>query len=142
MARNKRPAQRAPVRQNPAPTKVEDKPEGAQPHLSITRQTMEWEGPLPPPQALEAFERVAPGSAQIIITEFVTEAHHRRELETKQGNLIFVDNFVGRASALLFAGGGFFVTYAAIVNDSPWVGAIVGGGMIVSGMTVLLKGRK
>ena len=131
---------RPPARQSQGPST----PIGPGPHppQQITRQTLEWEGPLPPPQALEAFERAVPGSAELIVQEFVTEAHHRRELEKKEGSLIFIDNFVGRASAIAFAAGGFGVTSLAIVYDSPWVGGIVGGGMIVSGMAVLLKGRK
>lgn len=100
-----------------------------------------WSGPLPPPAALQAFEAVAPGSAQAIIAEFQTEAAHRRDLERREANLIVADNFVGRVTALLFAAGGFAVAAYGISQGAEWAASIIGGGMIVGGMTVLIKGR-
>ena len=118
--------------------------EAEEPNRPTARQVaslVEWNGPLPPPAALQAFEDIAPGTAERIVGEFVAEAHHRRAQERKQGNLIFLDNVIGRLLAIAFAAGGFWVTYQAIVHNSPWVGGIVGGGMIVAGMTVLIRGR-
>lgn len=110
--------------------------------MLVAQRSIEWSGPLPPPAALEAFENVAPGSAAKIVAEFQAEAAHRRQQERWEGLLTIGDTIIGRLSAMLFAAGGFGVTYVAIVNDSPWVGSIVGGGMIVSGMAVLLRSRK
>lgn len=97
---------------------------------------------MPPPAVLEGFDAAVPGSAEKIVDEFVAEAHHRRQQERKQGRLTFIDTLIGRLTALAFAGAGFFVTYTAIIHDSPWIGAIVGGGMIVSGMAVLMRASK
>lgn len=40
-------------------------------------------GPLPDPDTLADFEKIAPGSAQMIFDQFVKQGDHRRELEKK-----------------------------------------------------------
>jgi len=41
-----------------------------------------WSGPLPPPQILEHYESVSPGSAKKIIKAFENQSAHRIEIET------------------------------------------------------------
>jgi len=40
-----------------------------------------WSGPLPPPAALEQFERASPGAADRILTMAEREEEHRQDLE-------------------------------------------------------------
>jgi uncharacterized membrane protein len=47
-----------------------------------------WQGPLPPPDALRAFEEIHPGSAAEIINEFKLEASHRRAQEDREARLV------------------------------------------------------
>lgn len=133
---NKRPPQRK-------PTQVKEEPvENGEGKRVVTHRSVEWSGPLPPPAVLDGFEQAVPGSSKLIVNEFQAEAEHRRSQERKQGTLTFVDTLIGRLTALAFAGGGFYVTHQAIIHSESWVGSIVGGGMIVSGMAVLIRGRK
>jgi uncharacterized membrane protein len=43
----------------------------------ITLQAQQWTGPLPPPAALEQFERVIPGGAERILRMAEQEQAHR-----------------------------------------------------------------
>jgi uncharacterized membrane protein len=118
-----------PARREPEPAKVQ-----------ITH-TSSWEGPIPPPATLEAFERIRPGAAEIIIAEFQAEAAHRRALETAQQAEITRDGSVGQGIALIFALGCFAVIAFAIAWGAYWVAGILGGTVIVGGITAILKSR-
>jgi len=77
----------------------------------------------------------------LILGEFQAEASHRRAMERQQGNLIVRETHIGQALAIVFGLACLGVAaYAAFVG-ATWIGAIVGGGVIVSGMVALL-GRK
>ncbi len=41
-------------------------------------------GPTPPPQILEEYERICPGSAKLIFENFEKQADHRRRMEISQ----------------------------------------------------------
>lgn len=98
-----------------------------------------WQGPLPPPDALRAFEEVHPGAAGIIVSEFQTEAAHRRTHEAKEADYRVREGHIGQASALLFGLSCLGVAgYSAFVG-AQWIGSIIGGGVIVSGMVALLR---
>jgi len=87
----------------------------------------QWTGPLPPPAALEAFERIVPGGAERIFAQFEAEAKHRRELEQRQSKFLIRDVHIGQIMAGLYAMGGLAVTTFAIYLDKPWAAAIIGG---------------
>ena len=101
----------------------------------------QWIGPLPPPAALDAFEQIAPGTAAKIVDEFQAEAAHRRHRENRRDRAVFIETFIGQASAIVFALGGLGVATFAAVHDAQWIGSIIGGGVIVSGIVALRTGR-
>ena len=43
-----------------------------------------WSGPLPPPEALDRYEKILPGSAKIIFAAFEKQNAHRLEIETSE----------------------------------------------------------
>jgi uncharacterized membrane protein len=47
----------------------------------------QWQGPLPSPEALRAFEDAHPGAAAAILAEFKNEAEHRRTQEDREARL-------------------------------------------------------
>lgn len=47
----------------------------------VIEQTHTYSGPVPPPDVLQGFERIAPGTAQRLIDMAVDESKHRREIE-------------------------------------------------------------
>jgi len=51
--------------------------------LSVSEQIEHsWSGPLPPPGALEAYEKTSPGAAKTILDMAVSQQQHRQKLET------------------------------------------------------------
>src|SRR5665647_108026 len=48
----------------------------------VRTEIKSWSGPLPPPEALEHFNRVVPGCAEKIVDAFVQQSAHRRSLES------------------------------------------------------------
>lgn len=135
MARGRRP----PARQNQTPAASEPQAENRL-HIQATRS--EWSGPLPSPAHLEAFEQVAPGSAAIILHEFQTEAGHRRELEGGAQRLMGRETLLGQCLAIIFAVGCLGATVYAISQGAQWAASILGGGVILGGVTVFIKGRR
>lgn len=99
-----------------------------------------WSGPLPPPEVLESFERVHPGSAEIIVSEFVKEAAHRRSQERREGSLLFFESVGGRITALLFGLSCLGVSAFAVYEHAYWIAGILGGTVIVAGMAALARG--
>ena len=100
-----------------------------------------WQGPPPPPEALRAFEEIHPGSAVEIINEFKAEASHRRAQEDREARLEVRQTHIGQISALIFGLAALGVAAFAVVHNAQWIGCVVGGGAIVSGMIALLRGR-
>ena len=100
-----------------------------------------WEGPLPPPQALQAFEEAHPGSAAIIVAEFQAETAHRRRQEQQQADLIVRETHVGQALAFLFSAGCLGVAGYAIHEHQAIVGGFLGTTGIVAGILAFIRGR-
>jgi len=104
--------------------------------------TSGWEGPLPPPAAIRAFEEAAPGSAQLILSEFVKEAEHRRSQESREATFRINEAHIGQASALIFGLAALGVAGFAAHEHAAWIGSVVGGGAIASGIVALRGGQK
>lgn len=112
------------------------------PRSRITHTQVTWQGPLPPPDALQAFEDIHPGAAGEIIAEFRAEAAHRRKQENREGRFREFEGYAGQVSAIVFALAALGVAGYAVSVHEPWIGSIVGGGVIVSGIIALRTGRK
>jgi uncharacterized membrane protein len=102
------------------------------------RQEM-WSGPLPHPQTLQAFEDIAPGTAQKIVEEFQAEAAHRRNLENRESKLVQAETHIGQGIAIVFSLAALGVAAYAASVGAQWIGGIVGGGVIVSGIWALRR---
>ena len=107
-------------------------------HIIAHRQEA-WSGPLPHPQALQAFEDIAPGTAQAIVAEFQAEAKHRRELEKSQNALVVQKTHIDQLIGLAFSLAALLVAAYAAYVGAQWIGGVVGGGVIVSGIWALRR---
>ncbi len=53
---------------------------------------LSWRGPLPPPEVLDAYERISPGAPKVILEMAVNQQQHRLRLESADlGHRIFME---------------------------------------------------
>ena len=87
-----------------------------------------FEGPLPHPATLEEYDRIVPGSAELIVQQFELQGAHRRKQESRivgrgtLGELIGV--FSSFFIAVLTIGGGLWLIYSD--KDAEGLTAILG----------------
>jgi uncharacterized membrane protein len=68
-----------------------------------TFEAAHWSGPLPPPSALESYEKILPGAASAIFKMATEEQQHRHALQTQDlKHRIFIEN-AGLVSAYSLA---------------------------------------
>ena len=112
----------------------------------------EYYGPLPPPQMLEQYERIHPGTAQCIVQRFVDEAKHRQSIERS-----VVDSGVQRNAAtadyarsgqrfafilgLVGLLGGTTAAMFSPTETGQWVGGIIGGTTLAGLVSAFIVGR-
>ena len=98
-------------------------------------KTISFSGPVPPPDMLEKYEKIVPGSGKIIFEQFVKQTNHRHQMETKvtesniknetrgqwMGFIIFMIG-VGGGIALLWKG----VNIAGYISLFGSLAAIIG----------------
>jgi len=74
-----------------------------------------YSGPLPPPEVLARFEELYPGSAKLIIDDFLSESVQRREAERKILPSLLFRQTLGAISASLLGvvglGGGIWLSH-------------------------------
>lgn len=88
----------------------------------------QWAGPLPPPAALENFNRIVPGAAERIIAMAEAEQKHRHALEsgamfTQQEavRLAARDSRMGMILGALIAFGGIAAALFSFLHGAPWM---------------------
>src|SRR3954447_14674500 len=83
-----------------------------------------WSGPLPPPAALEQFERASPGAADRILTMAEQEEKHRHELERMMVSSEIKTRNRGQALGFAIAAitllGGIWLVY----SGKDWAGLV------------------
>ncbi len=74
-----------------------------------------YSGPLPPPEVLARFDAIYPGSARLIIDDFLNESAQRREAERKALPSVLFRQTLGAVTAsllgLLGLGGGIWLSH-------------------------------
>ena len=113
----------------------------------------EFQGPLPPPQLLERYEEIHPGTAERILQQFERETQHRHAIEQK---LVDAQLEVQRAEIPAFRLGQVFGLVIALGGISAgalcvilaptaghaWAGAGIAGGSLAALVGVFIYGRK
>ena len=101
-----------------------------------------YEGPIPDPQTLQAYENVHPGAIDWILGQARDQGQHRRKLEKRIVNWGTFSEFLGVASALLISlvaiGGGIFL----IFNDKSATGLSIIIADLVALVSVYKSGQK
>src|SRR5690349_12341887 len=81
-----------------------------------------FSGPLPPPQILEEYDRIAPGSAGRIIAMAEKQADHRRRMETQIVSSDITNSRVGLICGLVIGLGGLVAATIIAVKGNPQAG--------------------
>ena len=79
----------------------------------VQQETSFWSGPLPSPEAIEAFEKTYPGSAKIIFEVFQNQSNHRIDMEKLVLQKSLRNEFLGMVLAFILMtmiiGGGIYL---------------------------------
>ena len=94
--------------------------------LSIMRQSS-FSGPLPPPQILEKYESIVPGSADRIIGMAEKQSEHRRSIEKKVVNSNVFNEKLGIAAGFIIGMTGLICATILGLNGAQTVAGIIGG---------------
>jgi uncharacterized membrane protein len=136
-----------PTSANPAGPFQTAKPPGRTGALVSAR--VSFEGPLPPPNLLEAYEKVCPGAAQKILESMQVEGEHRRDLEKKSidANIEgmrrqFAEGRLGQVFAFSIAVLFVFVGAYVALHGQPWPGALFGSAGLGGIVTSFIVGRR
>ena len=106
----------------------------------IARQSIS--GPLPSASEMAKYDQISPDLVDRIVKMAEKEANHRHEMEQNLLKHEAGDTKRGQFFALLIGLAGFFTACFAILHQSPWIGAILGGGTLAVLVTAFIKGRK
>lgn len=116
---------------------------------ALLRSMSSFQGPLPPPDLLEGYEKVCPGAAQKILEAMQVEGAHRRTLETKslEANIEgmrrqFAEGRLGQIFAFSIAVVFVFVGAYVALHGQPWPGAVFGSAGLGGIVTTFIVGRR
>lgn len=110
----------------------------------VSKQYM---GPTPPPEHVEAFERMIPGAADRFLKLAEGEAAHRRAIEERmaqetQANAATNRTLAGRGQgyAFIIAMSGIAAGFYLGLHGQQITGSIIGGGGLVTIILAFLRG--
>lgn len=132
---DERPGERSAPARRPG-----DPPDDASP-LLYAQTLASFEGPLPPPNVLAAYDEVVPGAAERLLDMAEKQARHRQHLER-----LVVEGAHRRANQGLWVGFAVAVLFLAasvwlILTDHGVYGAVLGTVDLVALVTVFVVGR-
>lgn len=102
----------------------------------------EWSGPVPPPNILEAYDRLVPGSAEKIINNWTAESEHRRQMDRRVIAIEERDRPRSRYLAFIFSIIALVTTIVLGFLGQEIAASIVGGGTLVGVVAAFLSARK
>jgi len=106
--------------------------------ISVSR----YHGPIPPPEELEKFDRIVPGSASKIFDQFIKQSDHRMNLEKKviesQSRQSERGQHYGFIITILFLVASFILG----LKGYGVVASILGGSTVIALATLFITGKK
>ena len=101
-----------------------------------------WEGPLPPPKALQQFEEIVPGAAGRILEMAEKQSDHRIQMEKTvivgDSRRSYLGLFLAFILSAAIIGGGIYL----LINDHDWAGGVLIGLDVVGLAAVFVYGPK
>jgi len=90
-------------------------PSNSPTQVAISKVESSFQGPLPPPQILQHYDEIVPGSAERIISLWESQVQHRQGLEKKTIESDIRQSYFGSTLGFIIAmftiGVGSFLTY-------------------------------
>lgn len=110
------------------------------PNGVVLHQSQTFSGPLPPPEVLEKFESVVPGSAERIIKMAEEQSAHRKYLERMVIESDVARSKWGQALGFLIAIAGLAISAIIAIYGNAIAGGIIGVGTLASLVGVFMYG--
>ena len=118
----------------PEPRNEEDR------DVVLHQRSIQFSGPLPPPEILEKYDRVVPGAAERILRLAEEQSEHRKGLERKVIESDIERSRWGQILGFVIAIVGLGVSAYISVYGNPWAGGVIGVGTLASLVGVFMYG--
>lgn len=115
-----------------------ENPDVPQAIMKITQHS----GPMPPPEMLEAYNKMVPGIAGELFNDMREDSKHIREMERKALNAKILENTLGQVFGFLIGTVAIIAGAYTAVNGAELSGGLIGGGGVVALTAVFVLGRK
>ena len=104
--------------------------------------SQQFSGPIPPPEILKQYNEVDAGAAGRIIAMAEQEARHRRSMEQSIISHEYKEAGTGQKFALFIGSLAIIAGSTISVMGAQWAGIVIGGGGVVSLVSIFVYGRK
>lgn len=101
-----------------------------------------FEGPIPPPETLQQYENVLPGSAERILKMVENQSLHRQEMEKRLIGARCRDSLWGIVAGVIAVLAFATVAWYAIIKGHPTAATFLGTGTIVGIVSVFIYGTR
>ena len=98
-------------------------------------------GPLPPPETLQGYERVVPGSADRIIAMAEQDAANVRLTARRKQVFEFAERLAARIMAVFFSIGALIISYYLAMSGHDWVAGTIATTTIGGVVAAIITGR-
>lgn len=98
-----------------------------------------FQGPIPPPATLEKYDQLIPGAADRILRMAEVEQAHRHDVNVRALDGMIREHRRGQCFGMILGVCGLCSAVIAAYLRQPWVAGILGGGTIVSLVSVFVR---
>ncbi len=126
-----------------AVTTKREQPSEASGQAQVRQEVQQlFSGPIPPPNVLENYERVLPGSADRIIKMAESEVRHRQEFEKINLTATIRETKIGQILGFLIGVTTIVAGTISAINGAEIAGTVIGSSGVAGLVSVFILGRK
>lgn len=107
-----------------------------------TQTTTIYASPFPPPEILERYERILPGTTEKILKNIEIQRDHRMKMESKVITSNIVQTYLGQAVGFVVAMTAIILGYLLIMNGKEVTGIVSIIGCLVALVGIFVYGKK
>jgi len=109
--------------------------------VAMQSKTTTYQGPIPPPQMLAAYDAVEHGLADRIVKMAEKSLDHQTKMQSRQLTYHWLEVFVGQVFGLVIALAFLCAGVYLAMNDHPWPGVISSSTGIATLVGLFIYGR-